>query len=108
MREIVDKHFPDNWVLPIYQGYLIDLTEYWKSFDAAQKALENNMYGENLSQIAGRYQEKIKSLKKELRYFLISGKLNEEYVLDNMKKLMDCLRDCNVTIRWLMLHWLSA
>ena len=29
MREIVDKHFPDNWVVPIYQGHLIDLTEIW-------------------------------------------------------------------------------
>jgi WASH complex subunit strumpellin len=48
MREIVDKHFPDNWVLPLYQGYLIDITEYWHKFPAAAKALENNMYTENI------------------------------------------------------------
>jgi WASH complex subunit strumpellin len=35
MREIVDKHFPDNWVIPIYQGHLVDVTEYWKPFPAA-------------------------------------------------------------------------
>jgi WASH complex subunit strumpellin len=29
MREIVDKHFPDNWVLPVYMGYLVDLSEEW-------------------------------------------------------------------------------
>jgi WASH complex subunit strumpellin len=29
MREIADKHFSDNWVIPIYQGYLVDLTSYW-------------------------------------------------------------------------------
>ena len=28
----------------------------------------------------------------------------ENYVLDNVSKLMGCLRDCNVTIRWIMLH----
>jgi WASH complex subunit strumpellin len=24
MREIVDKHFYDNWVVPIFLGYLVD------------------------------------------------------------------------------------
>jgi len=26
MREIVDKHFNDNWVLPYYLGYYVDLS----------------------------------------------------------------------------------
>ena len=26
MREIVDQHFLNNWIISIYQGYLIDLT----------------------------------------------------------------------------------
>jgi len=39
MREIVDKHFPDNWVVPIYQGYFVDITEYWDNFPSARKAL---------------------------------------------------------------------
>jgi WASH complex subunit strumpellin len=45
MREIVDKHFPDNWVVPIYQGHLVDLTSYWttESFEAASRALGNNI-----------------------------------------------------------------
>ncbi len=44
MREIVDKHFPDNWVVPFYQGHLIDLTSYWgEHFPAAAKALGNNI-----------------------------------------------------------------
>jgi hypothetical protein len=30
--------------------------------------------------------------------------LTEEYVLDNINKMIACLRDANVTIRWLMLH----
>lgn len=25
MREICDKHFPDNWVIPIYGGELVDV-----------------------------------------------------------------------------------
>ena len=36
--------------------------------------------------------------------YLKEGALTEEYVLDHIPKLMNCLRDCNVTLRWLMLH----
>jgi len=43
MREICDKHYPDNWVIPIYSGYLVDLLKYWESFPAAKKALSNNI-----------------------------------------------------------------
>ena len=55
MREIVDKHFPDNWVIPVYLGYLVDITEYWELFPAATKAIENNMYVENVEEISGRH-----------------------------------------------------
>ena len=27
MREIVDKHFPDNWVISVYMGIIVDLSE---------------------------------------------------------------------------------
>jgi len=43
MREICDKHFPDNWVIPVYGGVMVDLLTYWESFPAAQKALLNNI-----------------------------------------------------------------
>ena len=32
MREIVDKHFSDNWVIPFYMGYLVDLSEAWEPY----------------------------------------------------------------------------
>lgn len=35
---------------------------------------------------------------------LKEGVLQEEYVLDNISKLMALIREANVTIRWLMLH----
>lgn len=43
MREIVDKHFSDNWVVPYYLGYYVDLTEEWVNYKAARKALENTL-----------------------------------------------------------------
>ena len=32
MREIVDKHFNDNWVIPYYQGYYVDLAVQWEPY----------------------------------------------------------------------------
>lgn len=43
MREICDKHFPDNWVIPVYGGVLCDLEIFWATFPAANKALRNNI-----------------------------------------------------------------
>ena len=36
--------------------------------------------------------------------YLNEGTLVEDYVLDNISRLMGCLRECNTTIRWIMLH----
>lgn len=43
MRELVDKHYSDNWVVPYYLGYYVDLTVEWADYDAARKALENTL-----------------------------------------------------------------
>ena len=104
MREIADRHFSDNWIIPLYLGYLVDLTQYWGKFDAASKALENNMHPEDIKKLAKHHHDKLKSLKKDLKLYLKDGKLIEEYVLENVTRLLHCLTDTNVTIRWLMLH----
>ena len=36
MREIVDKHFPDNWVIAYYLGMVVDLSEAWAGYKAAK------------------------------------------------------------------------
>ena len=41
---------------------------------------------------------------KDLAKYLTEGVLNENYVLDHIPPLMNCLRRCNVTLRWLLLH----
>jgi len=43
MRELVDKHYSDNWVIPYYLGYCVDLTVEWKDYDAAKKAMDNTL-----------------------------------------------------------------
>jgi WASH complex subunit strumpellin len=43
MREIVDKHMSDNWVLPFYMGFIVDLSIMWEPYKAAMSALNNTL-----------------------------------------------------------------
>jgi len=52
MREVVDKHFYDNWVVPFYLGYYIDLTTEWAPFKAAKIALGNTLDLEYIEDLA--------------------------------------------------------
>ncbi len=36
--------------------------------------------------------------------YLNEGTLVADYVLDNISRLMGCLRECNTSIKWVMLH----
>ena len=41
MREIVDKHFNDNWVITYYIGFFVDLSVQWAPYKAANSAILN-------------------------------------------------------------------
>eukprot|EP01137_Pigoraptor_chileana_P023452 Opistho-2@89740 len=104
MREIVDKHFPDNWIVSVYMGTTVNLMEVWEPYKAASKALNNTVEQSNVKSLAEKYIGKVQTLSKALEKYLTEGVLVEDHVLDNVPKLMNCMRECNVTIRWLMLH----
>lgn len=40
----------------------------------------------------------------ETRQFLVEGVMTEQFVTDNVNPLIDCMRRCNVALRWRMLH----
>ena len=48
--------------------------------------------------------KKLTQIHPKMVQVLKEGVLQEEYVLDNISKLMGLIREANVTIRWLMLH----
>uniref|UniRef100_A0A3B3T2B3 WASH complex subunit 5 n=1 Tax=Paramormyrops kingsleyae TaxID=1676925 RepID=A0A3B3T2B3_9TELE len=104
MREIVDKYFPDNWVISIYMGITVNLVEAWEPYKAAKTALNYTLDTANVREQASRYATSLDSLRPQVQQLLKEGFLREEIVLDNIPKLLNCLRDCNVAIRWLMLH----
>jgi len=104
MREIVDKHFPDNWVISIYMGIIVNLVDAWSPYKAASSALNNTVDAANVKSQSSSYGTKMKKLIPVLQQFLKEGVLHEEYVLDNIPRLMNVLRESNVTLRWMMLH----
>ncbi|ETO29780.1 hypothetical protein RFI_07338, partial [Reticulomyxa filosa] len=104
MRGIVDRHFNDNWLIPVYMGVLVDLNDWWEPYKAAKMALKNTMEKVNVDNIVKNVTIAIPRLRKSLQEYLTDGVLTEEYVMDNLIPLLNSLRDMNVTLRWIMLH----
>lgn len=51
-----------------------------------------------------KYAMKVTKLHPVLDKYLKEGVLVEEFILDSIPKLLNVMRDSNVTLRWLMLH----
>ncbi|XP_064486870.1 WASH complex subunit 5-like isoform X2 [Ornithodoros turicata] len=104
MREIVDKYFPDNWVISIYMGMVVNLVDAWEPYKAARQALQNTLDNNNVKQQAARHHQRLSKLTPKLKQLLKEGALVEDFVLDNVAKLLNTVRECNVSLRWLLLH----
>ena len=104
MREIVDKYFNDNWVIPVYMGHLVDLTTEWAHYPAAKAALDNVINVQFVKSLNEKNMALLSSTLDELKVFLNEGVLQQDYVLDHMTELINCVRSCNVSLRWRLLH----
>uniref|UniRef100_A0A8D0D6N4 WASH complex subunit 5 n=1 Tax=Sander lucioperca TaxID=283035 RepID=A0A8D0D6N4_SANLU len=93
-----------NQVISIYMGITVNLVEAWEPYKAAKTALNYTLDSANIKEQATRYAARTESLRPQVQQLLKEGFLREEIILDNIPKLLNCLRDCNVAIRWLMLH----
>lgn len=104
MREIVDKFFPDNWVISVYMGIIVNLVDAWEPYKAAKQALSNTIDTANVKEQALRYHTRVVKMIPQVELLLKEGALSEEVVLDNVPKLLNVARECNVTLRWMFLH----
>ncbi|RNA30035.1 WASH complex subunit strumpellin [Brachionus plicatilis] len=105
MREIVDKFFPDNWILSIYMGSIqVNLAESWDSYKAARSALANTLNTANIKQQSIYHMNKINECIKEVNETLNEGFLTQDYLLTSLNKILNLLRKSNVTLKWSMLH----
>ena len=104
MREIVDKHFPDNWVIAYYMGFTADLQYAWSGYKAARAALSHTLQQDQIRSTAAMHIKAMTPLHARLNDLLTEGVLTEEKVLSERAVLLDDTRKCNVSLRWLMLH----
>lgn len=48
--------------------------------------------------------EKIGTLNKQVEQYLVEGVLVEEYVLKHISILLKLMKECNIALRWIILH----
>ena len=48
--------------------------------------------------------EKIIKLNQQVEQYLVEGVLIEEYVLKNISTLLKFMKECNICLRWIILH----
>lgn len=104
MREIVDRFFPDNWVISYYMGMTANLIDSWESYKAAKQALNNTLEVSNIKEQASKVGTKMGKLAKQTDQLLSEGAMSEARVLDHNNRILNLLRECNVMLRWAMLH----
>ena len=108
MREVVDKYFHDNWVVHLYAGVTADLGLEWYRFAAARSALDNVLSTDGVRRMHVNNAKLVGQCMAELRAYLTMGILTDPFVLDNRHDLLNCLRRCNIAIRWRVLHRRTA
>lgn len=105
MREISDKFFSDNWIVTYFLGYAIDLSEMWNPYPAAKHAITSyTMAVDNFNMVQQRHANNVRTQNKALNHYLKEGVLTDDYILTHSNKLLHTLRECNVTLRWLLLQ----
>ena len=104
MREIVDKFFPCNWIVPIYMGVTINIIDYWDNFKAAKNSLNNTCNPKMVKEIYGKRGNSVQLLINKTQQLLKEGTLTEDFVLDNINKIINVILNSNHVLRWLLLH----
>ena len=104
MREIVDKYFHDNFVISTYMGQVYDLVVEWNPYPAAKQAIDAVITTSSVKSVNDKNAASIDKCLEQVRGFLKEGVLQQDYLLANMTSLLDCVRFCNITLRWRLLH----
>jgi len=108
MREIVEKHFADNWIVNWTFGKTIDLRIAWRWCEAANEALSIALNAKNVQKLCERCDKKFNEISKVFRTFITKRKIvDEKFVLDNESLILDSLRDANHWLRWCLMHNVS-
>ena len=74
MREIVEKHFADNWIVNWTFGKTIDLRIAWRWCEAANEALSIALNAKNVQKLCERCDKKFNEISKVFRRSSRRGK----------------------------------
>eukprot|EP00850_Spirogloea_muscicola_P017179 SM000145S00796 [mRNA] locus=s145:94791:100178:+ [translate_table: standard] len=104
MKEIASKLLGGAWVVPLFLGFCLDLSQAWQPYRAAKAALDSIVNPTSVTALANHHRTQVLELHEEVEDLLDEGALGPSYVLANMPALLTCLAACNSTLRWLILH----
>lgn len=104
MREIVDRFFPDNWIISVYMGSVVNLIEAWEPYKAARQALCNSLEVENIKYVCNKFHDRFDKVMPQIQVMLREGWLELDSVLENSTKILNNLRESNIVLRWSLLH----
>lgn len=105
MSEVVTKHFEDNWVVPLYMGLLVDLTVEWAPFKAASAALAARPLAPATVRHWGSFWSGMLAASAAgIAEYSTEGILTDQFVIDQRETLLQCLRQANAALRWLLLQ----
>ena len=85
-------------------GIIGNLIELWEPYKAARLALRNTLQPTNIKECAVKHGGQTEKLIAQLHQMLKEGVLTEEFLLENMQKLTNLIRQANNTLRWMLLH----
>ncbi|RZC69078.1 hypothetical protein C5167_032177 [Papaver somniferum] len=108
MREIVDRFFKDSLVVPIYMHFTVDLSLSWDVYKGAKSSLSSFLLPSYIGDQSQLHYVKVKDLMSELCSVQLSGMKSSDALLSDSQLLFSLLRNCNVSLRWLLLHRSSA
>ncbi|XP_062185489.1 uncharacterized protein LOC133889062 isoform X2 [Phragmites australis] len=106
MREIVDRFFKDNWVVPIFLHFSVDLLVSWDAYKEAKLSLLSCLSPASIRDISLHHFTKVPQLLADLGIHIRA--INKNHVLDNSLSLLSVIRECNFTLRWLLLHRMTS
>lgn len=104
MREITDKFFSDNWVVHIFMGEFVNLIGAWEPYRAARESLLQIHEIESVKSLTSQFNVRFNRNAKQLEEYLKEGWLSEDSFIEHSGRILNCIRDSNVTLKWLLLH----
>ncbi|KAI3918662.1 hypothetical protein MKX01_041982 [Papaver californicum] len=104
MQEIVDRFFRDSLVVPIFMHFTVELSLSWDVYKGAKSSLSSFLLPSYIGDQCLLHYAKVKDLMSELCSVQLSGVKSSDTLLSDSQLLFSLLRNCNVSLRWLLLH----